>query len=207
MSPGLPLPNSFQLPVRERDRSGRPVKNMCGRDFLWLCLHRQSPRVWNVRDLPPRAVTEREIFGPDVWPVTGIHLSNAPAALAENGLALRVNRYPVRGYRELVAASICRGPHRKGDSAIAEIHDLVSRGVSCGINLPVAGLGLVTHLMFVAGFVGGGLVVLDTHVAPGIGYRKLTPADDPRCAMLLSFEEVNRRWGRFARVFEVSEKK
>lgn len=178
---------------------------MCGRDLFWLFLHGKNPRRWNLRDLPPAEVTRHEIFGPNVWPVSGLHLSRAPEVLADEGLSLRVNGYPVRGYRDLVAASICRGPHRKGDHAIAEVHDLISRGVSCGINLPVGGFGLMTHVVFVAGFSRHGLVVLDTHKNSGLGYRKLTPENDPRCAMHLPFEEINARWGRFARVFEVAE--
>ncbi len=206
LSPCLPLSPGFELPTREA-REGRTVSNMCGRDFFWLCLHRQNPKRWNLRNLPPAEVTWREIFGPNVWPVTGLHLSRVPNVLADEGLALAVNGYPVLGYRDLVAVTVCRGPHRTADALLGEIHELVTHGVSCGINLPVSFCGLVSHLMFVVGFVDEGLVVLDTHLAPGINYRKRTPDGDSRCAMYLSFREVTRCWRirpRGARVFSVT---
>jgi hypothetical protein len=202
LSPGLPLLPTFELPLRERV-NGQVVQNQCGRDFLWLCLHRANPAKWNMFKMPPEAVSRRDLFGPSGATVAGMNICEAPAVLAAEGLELAVGVQSVGSYLDFLGATVSPWSRVAFDESLASAKDAIAKGDSCGLCLSAGAGGIMTHLLFVAGFTDRGAVVFDTHRVEGFGYTKLTPETDPRHAMLLSYEEIHARWGPFARVYTV----
>lgn len=203
---------NFEMPLRDVDPSGKPLGKWCGLHALWLICHHIWPEKWNVPARPPGSAKSEEILGlnvPDSLAFTALRVGRAPSYFAHHGAKLHVDGAPVLGYLDFVrriALGWVRRPRAaEGVGGVEdEIIDLVKKNVPVAIDLRLPGLlRFREHALFVYGVCHSGFVVIDSVVVRDLGYRKLTPLEDPRLIMLLPFEEFRRRWGRGSSVWHV----
>lgn len=197
----LRLPAGFEMPLRETDASGAPLKNWCGLHALWLFCHFLWPEKWNVESRSPSSAKAEEVLGLNVpnrlaW--TALRVGRAPSYFRHHGATLLVNGHPVRTYPEFfrrVALGWLRPPPFSAESAEDRVIDLVRGNQPVAVDLTLPGW-FREHVAFVYGVCSDGFLLVDSLVVPGVGYRKVTPDGDPRLVMHLPFDEFRKRWRR-----------
>jgi len=190
--------------VEREKRNGRTVANKCGRDFLYYALSYYCPDLHNALHGNPLDIEKRGLFGFSVpsWLVwTFLSFCRAPHYFASLGLELFINNQRVRTFLQFVKAALSKA--HSADDALRIIERAVNAGVVSGIDVSIAFGGLVDHVMFVYGYDGDNLYVLDTHQIKRLEYEKLTPEGNGRYLMRLPKSIIRSRWSRFNRVWIV----
>jgi hypothetical protein len=194
---------TFGFVTRERV-NGKLLTNKCGRDFLYYALNYYVPEKHNPAKGNPAHITEQKIFGmrvPSLLAWTSLQFKNAPAYLRSLGLELSINGKPIKGYLDFVAALLT--PNASFETAIEQIERAVDAGVATGIDVPLAMVGLLDHVMFVYGYDDESLYVFDTHRSVRVPYDKITADTDNRFIMKLPKMAIQNMWGKMGRVWIV----
>lgn len=192
-----------------REWSGEKVlKNRCGRDFFYYALNYYYPQKYNPKNLNPVEIEKNGVFGFKLpaWLIwTGLSFYKIPKLFQTLDLILEINNKKVETFFDFLKALLFIKP-RPFDQSLIMIKNTVDEQKVCGIDISVSLGGLVDHVMFVYGYDENNLYVFDTHQATKIKYEKMTEASDTRFIMKLPFDEIEKRWSRFNRVWIISKK-
>lgn len=201
------LPVSIdQIGFVEREKyNGKPIRNRCGRDFLYYALNYYYPDIHNPQKGNPRDIEKERLFGLRVssWFVwTFLSFIRVPSHFRSLGLVIEINKLKVDSFWRFLRAVLFT-PLSSGDVGIKLIEKSIDDGKVAGIDIAVALWGLVDHVMFVYGYDEDNLYVLDTHFVYQIGYEKITTDGDQRFLMKLPKKVILEKWTRFNRVWVI----
>jgi len=200
------LPLKFEnIAFVEREKNnGRIVTNKCGRDFLYYALSYYRPDLHNALRGNPVDIERQGLFGflvPSWFVWTFLPFWKVPQYFTSLGLELLINNRGVKTFPQFVKAVLSKA--HSADDALQIIENAVNDGAVSGIDVSIALGGLVDHVMFVYGYDGDNLYVLDTHQIKRLEYEKLTPEGNGRYLMRLPKSIIRSRWSRFNRVWIV----
>ncbi len=197
----LNLPN-FGFVEREKVH-GAYVKNRCGRDFLYYALHYYYPQEFNPEHNNPQIIESTGLFGISVpaslaW--MQIQFMRLPKLLQSKGLSLTINDRHINSFTTFVRAMLCS--RMTYSEATQRVEEGVQNGHAVGLDIAMAFGGLLDHVLFVYGFDDEFYYVFDTRKVPLISYEKVDETRD-EYFMKISKTEVQKRWKRWSRVWEV----
>jgi hypothetical protein len=191
--------------VEREKMNGVFVKYKCGRDFIYYALHFFLPSVFNAQSNNPTEIDKGGLFGVSLpfWGAwTQLQFLTTPALLRKYDLQLRINKRDINTFFDFVSAILFS--KMEYSKAVSLMEQSVSSGHVVGMDIALRFSGLEDHVMFVYGYDEMYWYVFDTHEVKGLGYEKMT--NDTRYLMKISRDEVQSRWRRFSRVWEVSKK-
>lgn len=196
--------DTFGFVEREK-KNGVFVKYKCGRDFIYYALHFLLPSVFNAQSNNPVEIDRDRLFGvsPPFWGAwTQLQFFTMPALLRKHDLQLVINKREINTFTDFF--SVILFSKMEYSKAVSVMEQGVSLGHVVGMDIALRFAGLEDHVMFVYGYDETHWYVFDTHEVKGLEYEKIT--NDARYIMKISREEVQSRWKRFSRVWEVSKK-
>ena len=192
-----------------REWSGTKIlKNRCGRDFFYYALNYYYPQKYNPKKLNPVEIEKSGAFGIKlpVWLIwTGLSFYKIPRLFQTLDLTLEINNRKIGTFVDFIKALLPTKP-KLFNQGLAMIKNSVDEQKVCGIDISVSLGGLVDHVMFVYGYDENNLYVFDTNQVTKIKYEKITETLDNRFIMRLPFDEIEKRWSRFNRVWIISKK-
>src|SRR3989344_9329517 len=192
--------NIFPFYKREQVR-GRTIRNRCGRDFLCYSLAYYFPDKFGLGRLTAYELEHHGYFGVSVpaylaW--TQIQFLRAPKYLKELGLQIVINDRPINSFSDFVRAILfSRMDYKK---AISDIEKTIDRSEVAGIDIAVGFGGLLDHVSFVHGYDTDNLYTFETTKTP-IQFESIDK-NHPQ-VMRLPKREIQKRWTRFGRVWNV----
>ncbi len=199
----LPLDiNTFNFVEREK-YDGKFVKYKCGRDFLYYAFHFFLPDVFNQYLNNPEEIERKRLFGrpvPVLCAWTQIQFYSVPAILKKHNLNLRINKKEINTFFDFVTAILFS--KIKYNEAVYLMEKSIASRTVVGMDIALRFSGLEDHVMFVYGYDSEYWYIFDTHAVDGLGYEKMMEGE--KYYMRISRDEVQRRWKRFSRVWEVS---
>lgn len=203
-------PSKFMFQQREiNKKTGAPIPNKCGRDFLFYVLHFYYPAVILQLYLTekrggPQALESRSRLGgklPHWLAWTGLQFVNMPRYLRSLGLNLYINNRSIVSFPSFMVAMLHSRPV-SFDTALECTTSSLHNGEAVGIDLV---RGLYDHIMFVGGYDKENLYICDTHRVPGLGYVHVgdgMPSES--YFMRFPFKEIESRWNTRCRLWRVT---
>lgn len=196
--------DTFGFVEREKCH-GEFVKYKCGRDFLYYTFHFFLPDLFNQYLNNPEEIDRKRLFGMPMFAMcawTQLQFCSVPKVLKQYGLHLRINKKGINTFFDFFTAILFS--KIQYTEAVSLMEKSIASGVVVGMDIAMRFAGLEDHVVFVYGYDSEYWYVFDTHVVDGLGYEKMM--DGKRYYMRISRDEVRRRWKRFSRVWEVSNK-
>lgn len=186
---------------REIDTNGRPVKNRCGRDFIYYTLNYYYPNQYNSSACNPVQLEKNHLLGFSLpWWIMWAQLQflYLPKFLSSLNLQLIIDNKVIKSFPSLLLAlSIPKNSNVQ--DKIKEVEQAVDSGHASGIDISLGMNGLLDHVMFVYRYDESNFYVFDSHQVSNLEYEK---ADgENRYYMKLPKSIVIKRWSKFGRVW------
>ena len=186
---------------REFSAGGKPLKNRCGRDFIYYALNYYHPSQYNTNTNNAVQLEKNHSLGISLpwWLMwSQLQFLYLPKFLLSLNLQLNINGRVIKSFPSLFMALSVPTSLNVNDK-IREIEQAVNNGYASGIDISIGLGGLLDHVLFVYGYDEYNFYVFDSHQVPKLEYEKITNND--QYYMKLPKSVVTQRWSRFGRVW------
>ena len=194
MSHFLPIDiNKFSFYEREKDSSGKYIKNKCWRDYFYYALHYLKPGEFNINHCPPIELEGKLGFRfSPVLAWTTLQFVRHQKFLKENNLALSVNGYRVNSWLNFFwyVISNLYVSKSKREKLLQYAIESVGSNEAVGLDIGMNYLNTLDHVMFVQGFDDNFFYIFDTRTIPGIKYERI---HDTYPIYKIAINEVRKR--------------
>lgn len=183
--------------------NGKVLKNRCGRDFLYYALVYKRNSEYGKGKIEANQLEQNGDFGVSVpawlaW--IQIQFMKVHKYLKKKDLYLKINNRRIYSFFTFISAILFS--RISFQDAMLCVESNIDERFVVGIDVSIGFGGLLDHVMFVYGYDDKNLYVFETTNTP-INYTSISNKYPQ--VMQLPKAEIQKRWTRFGRVWEVKD--